>query len=502
MYNNADSKYENLHHNKYGIDYGELKINTGYEFNNNSNNIFENIFENTVMSKEIDRLLIDGAFNIVRNSELVIPAYFSNGEANRESINTRYNLLFDNGIKSLTANDRYWISDDSSYMLNDNIGGGDYCWLNCSDASVAALGITTEMNYYRQHSTLYNEGNTICSFDIQRPRENYAGWNTVSYPENATIYSQFWKNYISEIYNVNSKEITAYFKLSFTDMATFSFKNFVMINGVLFHPIKIENYNPLSNGTTKVTLIKVNDILNYTEGQTIPVISVNYFNVTESFAYACTLNMPSQVAEGGTFICNIRKKDSLGHIVVDDCELSMGGTTLNPADYIDTETETVTIPNVTGDIVIGISCSQIIAGGDDDDPDIPIKPIDPSTGGGGNNEDPSVFATSVLTVPGANSNVARLYTIGGSTKLDDLGKGLTSIHTVESVAVDSSGAHLTVPADYMEWIYGLGDSAYIFVYYDNPTSGSKENYYAPISARYDDIPNGTTFTLLKELSLT
>ena len=284
-------------------------------------------------------------------------------------------------------------------------------------------------------------------------------------------------------------------------MNTFSFKNIIVIGDTLFHPIKIENYNPLANSTTKVTLVKVNDINNYIAGQIVPEITVNYFNVTESFAYACTLNMPSQVAEGGTFICNIRKKDPLGHIVVDDCELSMGGITLNAADYIDTETETVTIPNVTGDIVIGISCSQIIAGGDDDEPDIPIKPIDPSTGGGGNTEDPSVFATSVLTVPGANSNVARLYTIGGSTKLDDLGKGLTSIHTVESVAVDSSGAHLTVPADYMEWIYGLGDSAYIFVYYDNPTSGSKENYYAPISARYDDIPNGTTFTLLKELNL-
>ena len=499
-YGNSGGKYEDLHYNKYGIDYGELKINTGYQFNNDSKSIFEPIFQNTVISKEIDRFIVNNATVIERNSELEIPAYFSRGESNREAIDTKFNLLFDNGIKSLTGNDTYWLSDDTSmYMLNEDIGGGEYCWLDCNNTT--NLQVTLPMNYYRQFSTLYNEGNTICSFDIRRPRENYAKWNSVTYPNNVDIYSQFWQNYLNEIYNVNTKEISAYFKLSFNDMNTFSFKNFIVIGDALFHPIKIENYNPLANSTTKVTLVKVNDINNYIAGQIVPEITVNYFNVTESFAYACTLNMPSQVAEGGTFICNIRKKDPLGHIVVDDCELSMGGITLNAADYIDTETETVTIPNVTGDIVIGISCSQIIAGGDDDDPDIPIKPIDPSTGGGGNNEDPSVFATSVLTVPGANSNVARLYTIGGSTKLDDLGKGLTSIHTVESVAVDASGAHLTVPADYMEWIYGLGDSAYIFVYYDNPTSGSKENYYAPISARYDDIPNGTTFTLLKELNL-
>lgn len=493
-YGNSSGKYEELHYNKYGINYGELKINTGYQFNNDSKSIFEGIFNNTVMSKETDRFLIDGALLVERNSDIVVPAYFSRGEVNREAINTRFNLLFDNGLVSLNGNDNYYITDDSSYMLNEDNGGGEYCWLDCT--KVTDLNITTSMNYYRQFSTLYNEGNTICSFDIRRPRENYANWNSVSYPNNVDIYSQFWQNYLNEIYNVNTKEISAYFKLSFSDMNAFSFKNFIVIGDTLFHPIKIENYNPLANSTTKVTLVKVNDINNYIAGQSVPEITVNYFNVTESFSLQCTLDMPSQVAEGGTFICNIRKKDPLGSVYLDGCELSMGGTTLNPADYIDTETETVTIPNVTGDIVIGISCTTLQAGGDEPDipikPDIPIVPDTPDTSAN--------FEGTVATIMEGSSfsNIPRLYTIGGSTKLSDLGKGLTSIHNVESVAVDSSGAHITMPADYMEWLYNLGSSAYMFVYYSDTSTGSKKNYYAPLASYYDNIPTGTSITLLKE----
>lgn len=497
-YKNAGSKYEDLYSNKYGVDYGQLKVNTGYEFNNDSKTMYESIFENTVMSKEIDRLLIDGATIVNRNSNLIIPAYFSTGESNREGINTRFNLLFDNGTKALTGNDQYWITDDSSKMLDENIGGGDYCWLNCSDASISSLGITIPMNYYRQHTTLYNEGNTICSFDVFRPRENYAGFNAVSYPESATIYNGFWQNYINEIYDVNSKEISAYFKLSYNDMNNFSFKNFVMINGVLFHPIKIENYNPLSNNTTKVTLIKVNDILNYTSGQSVPVISVNYFNVTNSFAFQCTLDYPSQVAEGGTFVCNIRKRDPLGSIYIDGCELSMGGVTLNPADYIDVNNNTLTIPNVTGNIEFGISCTTLQAGGGSGGDGPVIGPVIPDDGD--DEEVTKTFASSKMSLPNATnySTLPRLYQIGAVSKLSELNKGITSIHEVETVTVNSSGTTLTIGPLFWEFVYGIAESPYIFVNYNDPASGSTLTWYAPVLDR-EMLYSENTFTMMAYL---
>ena len=499
-YKNAGSKYEDLYSNKYGIDYGQLKVNTGYEFNNDSKTMYESIFENTVMSKEIDRLLIDGATVVNKSSNLILPAYFSTGESNREAVNTRFNLLFDNGTKTLTGNDQYWITDDSSKMRDESIGGGEYCWLNCSDASISSLGITIPMNYYRQHTTLYNEGNTICSFDVFRPRENYAGFNAVSYPESATIYNRFWQNYIKEIYNVNSKEISAYFKLSYNDMNNFSFKNFVMINGVLFHPIKIENYNPLANNTTKVTLIKVNDILNYTSGQSVPVISVNYFNVTNSFALNCTLDYPSQVAEGGTFVCNITKRDPLGSIYIDGCELSMGGVTLNPGDYIDTTNNTLTIPNVTGNIVFGISCTEIIAGGDSGGDGPVIGPVIPDDGD--EEEVTKTFASSKMSLPNATnySTLPRLYQIGAVSKLSELNKGITSIHEVETVTVNSSGTTLTIGPLFWEFVYGIAESPYIFVNYSDTTSGSKATWYAPVLDR-KMLYSENTFTMMPYLDV-
>ena len=50
-------------------------------------------------------------------------------------------------------------------------------------------------------------------------------------------------------------------------MIEFSFRNFVSINGTLWHVNKIKDFNPLSDDPVEVELIKVTNIEAYISGQ-------------------------------------------------------------------------------------------------------------------------------------------------------------------------------------------------------------------------------------------
>ena len=279
-YKGGDSYYEKKYSSEFGLEYGEKKINTGYAFNSQTTQLLDSIFTNTVMASEprydyytefkyIGKEVPDNYFGFIkRGVELPAfsyPCYFTKDGDKKNKADIKYSLLFNAGKKKNEGH----ITIDSSIMLSEDasVNGGQFCWVSPTTGS----GISSFEHLFRH--TDYTPNFTThydnYSWDIGYPRISYEGETTSSYPSGSTVYSRFWEEYISEIYNVKNKILTCYVKLSWIDILNFSFKNFVTINGVLYHPNKLINVNPLSDDPIQVELIQVQNIDAYTNGQNI-----------------------------------------------------------------------------------------------------------------------------------------------------------------------------------------------------------------------------------------
>lgn len=349
-YADNETHYATYYKDKFDVDYGVARINTGYEFNSDTEKLNDStIFTNAVMSKERTGMLIDS--NIVyMTDEKTLPAFFKLEDNQRNNADIKYSLLFDNGTSSL--DNSIVISDDAYRLDGEDTEELEKMWIDTNDTTTMSR-CGRRISKYRQFSTLSDDGTN--SWKYGYPKENYAGWNKTTFPESSTIYNNFWKSYISEIYNVDNKIVKCYIKLTPNDMFQFSFRNFVKAFGCIWHVNKINNYNPLSDAPTEVEMIKVTDINGYISGQKqfYPnyVITYNSSNVTFSntetsikggSSYQTTLYLPAVDSTSGSAGYSWSLKS---------VKVEMGGVDVTSR-YYDNELQTIIIPDVSGDISI------------------------------------------------------------------------------------------------------------------------------------------------------
>lgn len=329
-YTPNDTFYEKHYSDKFDANYGEAKIDTGYEFagDDKSEEIYDSMFTTTICSRESGRYVVNGAIRNYANDK-VLPALFEKSSNVRTNTSTKYSLLFDNGIK--TPSKDMYVTDDIAQMWSDDIDNAARCWIDCAKPSVrSATSAVTKAEIYRQYTTLKGD----CSFDIGYPMENYAGYTTTTYPSGNTIYNKYWNRYISDIYNVNNKVLKCKVWLSDIDILSFSFKNFVKIDNCIYHINEIE-FVPTSNEPTSVTLIRVKDMGAYTNA---PVYSISY-----SLENArCSSNL-TKISEGSSFSATITKNAGFNF---DELYVSMGGVFVSSGDT------NIYISAVTGNIEI------------------------------------------------------------------------------------------------------------------------------------------------------
>ena len=262
-YNPMESYYEKKYLKTYDDAYGIQKIDTGFDFNDNTTQLINNqLFKQTVMVK--GEALLNGG---------PVPAYFDKENNERSPIDAQYSLLFWNQDSSLNNySPTIQIIDDVLEMHDASIGGDEEpCWVDTSRVSDYRSVKLHAPSTLRSHEIQQSDDKKITqvfSWDLGYPQSNYAKWSTSTYPSSATIYSNYWKSYIADLYDVNTRILKCYVYLSPIDMTKFSFKNFVKIGDTLWHPNQIIDYNPLSNNPVQVELIKVNDISAYTDSQT------------------------------------------------------------------------------------------------------------------------------------------------------------------------------------------------------------------------------------------
>ena len=297
-----DEKLHKDYLDNYGIDYGIQKVDTNYNFDSSSKDILENyVFKGCVTSRSRSKyyinliektsdgnvyyppFMLDGCQTLLFNADgdttegsyltpktsivsnfwwkdkyydlFPKPSFVNDKNEGVEGANV---LLFykdkvtlkDNANKSIFI----YLTDDipEFEQLND----GEPCWI-WSTGSIAK-----DMNYLPVFSRyLTNENGWVThSWDFGTPKALYIP--DYSIDESSSLYSQYWKPYIRDQYDANTRVVECKVLLRERVIGDW-LQNFYYWDGRYWVLNKIVDYNPASNGTTKCEFISVNDTNNY-----------------------------------------------------------------------------------------------------------------------------------------------------------------------------------------------------------------------------------------------
>lgn len=244
-----DSMLNQNYLKKYGVQYGEIKVNTNYAFNQDEKELFT-APPPTLITYSPTLIIFD---NILKGD--LIPyflneVYLNCNDDENKAIDLFGGFIFRNGV--ILPDSTYptiYISDDSERQKYFS----KYCYTRSEE-------VITKIEHLPWVSI--NDVNSNCIL-FAKPKEKYSNDSDYFFKTGGGIYDLYWKDYIKEIYDNDNKKVTMNIKLNSKDFKDFSFSNFVKINNTLYHPTKIVEYNPESNGTTKVEFLTVKEIENY-----------------------------------------------------------------------------------------------------------------------------------------------------------------------------------------------------------------------------------------------
>ena len=261
-YEKYETELNRQYNEKYGLNFGEYRLTTDYEFNTEEKELFK-FSKVTIPSTDIClswKNLYDN-LSIIYTLPAEITAY--NKDKEEKNINVFGSMLFYKGLKEfdVTSDLRSVTITDDSYLQTLN---KTYFYLK---GAVEDKSIKTTT--YPVLDIVYD--NYLNTFAI--PQENYT-YVKNSYDRKNGVYKNFWQNYLNERYNKQNKIVTCYLRLTPQDFAQFEYNNFVKIGNQLYMVNKIYDYQIDENAVTKVDLITIQDIKGYTKALTFEIFDL------------------------------------------------------------------------------------------------------------------------------------------------------------------------------------------------------------------------------------
>lgn len=293
------TKSYNKYKTQYNQTYGQQRLDTGYNFNSEINDLYDNsIYQGSIpvlgtskyyrqfykSNNVIPSWLIDSAdvtyykdsdtaentiygyyddyseFNNIPGNDIFAKQEYCSEDNNLQDITN--SLVLYNGRIVLSDVDRnpvkYWITDD---LIEMGTLLGENCWLYTnSDTDASGNEIAIRLYELPQYTSISfdHSDNVIKSFDFGLPKETYL---PVNYTEDKTLYNQYWKAFYNDQFNVNTKKVNCFVKLDIANQDML--RKFYWFDNSYWIINKIE-YSPTSKNTTSVEFIKVNDRSNYT----------------------------------------------------------------------------------------------------------------------------------------------------------------------------------------------------------------------------------------------
>lgn len=290
---------------EYGIPYGIQKVDTNYNFDVSSKNLFEdNVFKNTIQHRAKSRyyttiyqpytdddvfyppFMLDGVQTFLYNNsgDTIEGSYLTPKtsqqsiqwwkdkyydilpkpcftDAKNEPVDGANVLLFYNG--KLEAKDvdgnyiNFAVTDDIPQfeILNE----GEPCWIWSLDWDISDYVNARYLPVFSRYKT--NENNWIThSWDFGTPKALYIPDYQID--DSSNLYTQYWRPYIRDRYDVNTRVVDCKVLLMERVVGEW-LRRFYFWDGCWWIMNKIEDYNPTSNGTTKCEMVKINDPQNY-----------------------------------------------------------------------------------------------------------------------------------------------------------------------------------------------------------------------------------------------
>lgn len=311
----AEGDFVEFYRKKYGREYGDQKVNTGYDFNADTNDVLESveftggaevleksIYYNNIASGTNGPSGLNGRTRIcstflngAASYKLYLNGFDKDDSVDLEGITpdatatiTPFNvplpaydiipklqchtddgsatdgkgiLLFLRGSiaddkAAATAYSRFIISDDSSAM--ENLNGGP-CWELSNGISARNMPI------FGRH---WMNGNKIeQTMDFGIPAE--IDIPNLSVNPEASIYTRYWQKYIEDMYNVDTRICSAYVDFRGIQVGEELLRKFFFFDGAIWRMNGISNYSLTTVGTTQCEFVKVMDRAAYSEGQNV-----------------------------------------------------------------------------------------------------------------------------------------------------------------------------------------------------------------------------------------
>lgn len=289
---------------EYGVDFGVQKIDTNYNFDTSTKILIDNnAFKTTQQVRGKSKYYID-IYQQFEDDDVYYPPYMLDGlqpvfyaangdtaegeyistKSRETAINWWTDKYYDFLPKPLFAdaenkpqegenvllfyNGRVDTRDESGKRLDfqitddipefEQLNGSEPCWIWSMDWDI----VENTLNYFPCFSRYKTNNNGIVthSWDFGTPRIVYMPEITVD--ADSSIYNQYWKSYIADQYDVNTRKVECYVLLRQLTVDEW-LKDFYYWDGRYWLLNKIVDFNPTSNGKTKCEFVLINNINNY-----------------------------------------------------------------------------------------------------------------------------------------------------------------------------------------------------------------------------------------------
>ena len=282
-----------------GFDYGIQRINTGYDFNAETKDLLDgNVFKNaaTILdkSKYYTTIKVGGQFRPsvfldqghtytlwntageTLDTPVPVPPYSAVIDYLNEYGNPGYDIEFARKMEFRSRDGKpvdatnvlmFWegydtydyfnLSDDVPAM--DVLNDGVPCWI-LNPGSSEGLRIPIFQRYvYGREWTIEKSLDFGIPSEMDIPQITYKG--------DATIYSKFWKNYLRDRYDVNTKVMTCRVNFGGLQVGQDLLRKFFWFDNSLWVLNKISNYSLTTYDPVECEFVQVQDKNNYLNGQ-------------------------------------------------------------------------------------------------------------------------------------------------------------------------------------------------------------------------------------------
>lgn len=311
----VDSEFEKMYESAYGKKYGDMDVNTGYEFSTDAKNVLEgNIFRScvealersnqfyTVGTNDWSRPWMHSSYkynlynvnDMEDAKEITIPRSTT---VNRVNLQLDYNF-YDLFSKPVFHNEENKPSDGKNVLLieGDTVQVGSYnstglkAYITDDVPEMGVLNSNEACWLYtqggtRQHPEVYGAGGNIIarriqwvphfsrfvvnsgstyiarSFNFGVPETIYVPG--IDFSSAATMYNFFWREYMEEIFSKNSRVMKC--KMLITEKPSVEWlRRFYYFDNTIWRMTSINDWNISSDKLTEVEFVRVKNITKYT----------------------------------------------------------------------------------------------------------------------------------------------------------------------------------------------------------------------------------------------